>query len=156
QVETYHDRIRESVVAHLAPAVLADHHRRLARTLESSGRVDFETLAVHYRNAGEPARAGELFARAAEQALEALAFDRAATLYRRLLELRAPGEVEDRGLRTQLADALANAGRGSEAAREYLAAAAGAGRIEGLGLKQRAGYHLLVSGHVDDGLVILD
>src|SRR5262249_55665997 len=72
------------------------------------------------------------------------------------LELRAPGEVEDRGLRTQLADALANAGRGSEAAREYLAAAAGAGRIEGLGLKQRAGYHLLVSGHVDDGLVILD
>ena len=137
QVETYHDRIRETVVAHLSPSTLEGHHRRLARTLEASGRADFEALAVHYRSAGELARAGELFAKAAERAAEALAFDRAVTLYRRVLELRSPGQGVDRGLRIQLADALADAGRSAEAALEYLAAAVGAGRTEGLGLKQR-------------------
>ena len=156
EVETYHDRVRETVVAHLSPSALEDHHRYLARTLEVSDRADFEALAVHYRGAGEPARAGELFARAAEQAAEALAFDRAVTLYRRVLELRSPGEGEDRCLRTQLANALANAGRGAEAAREYLATATGAGRAEGLRLKQCAGYQLLISGHVNEGLGILD
>ena len=155
KVETYHDRVRETVVAHLPPSTLGDYHRNLARTLEASGRADFEVLAVHYRGAGEPARAGQLFARAAEQAAEALAFDRAATLYRRVLELRPSGEGEERCLRIRLADALANAGRSAEAAREYLAAATGAGRTEGLRLKQRAGYQLLISGHVDGGLRIL-
>ena len=65
--------------------------------------------------AGELARAGELFAKAAERAAEALAFDCAVTLYRRVLELRSPGQGVDRGLRIQLADALADAGRTAEA-----------------------------------------
>jgi hypothetical protein len=153
-VETYHDRVRETVVAHLSAPALEDHHRRLALTLEASGRADVETLAFHYRGAGEQTRAGALFARAAEQAAEALAFDRATTLYRRALERRPPGAGADRGLRLHLADALANAGRGFEAAQEYRAAAVGAGRTDALALQQRAGYQLLISGHVDEGLAI--
>jgi tetratricopeptide (TPR) repeat protein len=121
-----------------------------------SKRADPETLAVHYEAAGEPEKAGRFYAIAAAEAARALAFDRAAKLYRRALELGPGDDAGARALRISLADALANSGRGVDAAQEYLAAAAGASPAEVLGLKQRAGYQLLISGHVDLGLQILD
>jgi hypothetical protein len=154
-IETYHDRIRETVVTRLTQSALREHHRRLALVLQASSQSDPEVLANHFQEAGEPGPAGSYYALAAAQAAEALAFDRAAKLYRLALELKAPQGVEECQLRTLLADALANAGRGAESAREYLHSAAAAAQAEAEELQRRAALQLLSSGHIDDGLATL-
>ena len=69
------------------------HHRRLAHALEAWGLADPEALALHFHAAEEPETAAEYVTGAARQASEALAFDRAARLYRVALNLGA-GEKE--------------------------------------------------------------
>jgi tRNA A-37 threonylcarbamoyl transferase component Bud32 len=146
-VEPSHDRIRETVAA-LIPADEARlRHARLAATLEAYGAADPESLAVHYRGAGDLERAGEWAQVAAAQAAEMLAFDRAARLYRLSLEYRP----QSRELRVKLGDALVNAGRGAEAARAYLAARDDASPVEARVLARRAAEQFLFSGHVDEG-----
>jgi eukaryotic-like serine/threonine-protein kinase len=153
EIETYHDRVREAIANHLPAASLEGHHRRLAIALEASPAADPEVLAVHFRGANELAKSRLYYARAADSAVETLAFDRAAMLYRRALELRPTDDVQ--ALRKKLADALANAGRGSEAARAYLDAASIATDDAALELRRRAAEQFLISGHVDDGLATL-
>ena len=91
-------------------------HARLARTYELKGDVDPEILVEHWRGAGRLNRAGDHAAVAAEQAVNAFAFDRAARLYRLALELGERPPSDRQRMRAQLADALANGGRGAEAA----------------------------------------
>ncbi len=122
EVETYHDRVRETVVARLEPDAARAHHHRLALVLEASGQADPEVLGLHFLGADLPERAAEYFVQAADQAAETLAFERAATLYRRALEHQPRRSSQERILRARLGDALANAGRGADAARAYLEA----------------------------------
>ena len=157
EIETYHDRIRETVVARLGPNVMREHHRRLALTLEASGSADPELLGVHFLGSGQPERAADYFARAADQAAEALAFDRAAGLYRRARELQtdaSPSGIIHR-LNARLGDALANSGRGAEAAAAYLAAVPDASVADAIELQRRAAMQFLISGHIDEGLATL-
>ncbi len=155
EIEIYHDRIRETVVAHLPPDRLRWHHERLAQTIAASGTVDPELLAGHYHGAGNRVRAGEYYALGAEQAAEALAFDHAARLYRTALDLlEGPADAE-RSLGRKLGDALANAGRGAEAAQAYLDAAGAAPAEETLELQRLAMTQFLISGEVERGLSLL-
>jgi hypothetical protein len=152
KIETYHDRIRETVVAGLDDASLKEHHRRLAVALEAFGRAHPETLAAHFRGADDFSRAGEQYAVAAANAAEALAFDHAVWLYQCALEFGPADHGRLRDLRVKLADALATAGRGAEAAEYYLAAAEGASAEEALDLQRKSAFQSLISGHIDRGI----
>ena len=157
EIETYHDRIRETSVARLEPELMGEHHRRLALALESSLSADPEVLGVHFLGAGHPERAADYFATAADRAAEALAFERAAGLYRRARELQpenGPAAMRHR-LSARLGDALASASRGAEAALAYLAAVPDAPVADAIELQRRAAMQLLISGHIDEGLATL-
>ncbi len=149
-IETYHDRVREAVMSNLDTPTLRRHHLSLATVLEAAA-ADSEAIAEHFAGAGEPGRAAPHYVKAAERACEALAFDHAAKLFTRAAELSSATGEERRRLRIQLADALANAGRGVEAARMYREAAKGAPPAEAAELERREAYWFAASGHVDEG-----
>lgn len=155
KIEIYHDRIRESVLAGISPDDLKAYHNRLAITLELGGRADPELLAAHYQTAERPTKALFYAIKAAEQAFDALAFDRAARLYALALSFNPPDEAAVRSIKTRRGESLANAGRGAEAADAYLAAAEGTAPTEALELKRRAAEQLLLSGHVDRGIELV-
>jgi eukaryotic-like serine/threonine-protein kinase len=150
-IEIYHDRIGETLASLLDPDERRQIHRRLAQAVEARGLDDPEALYEDYLGAGEEDRAALHAEAAARKAAGALAFDRAALYYRRAIELRPGGEnvVE---LKISLGDALANAGRPAEAAKEFLDAAQASGSQRSLSLRQRAGAQLLMGGHIEEGL----
>jgi hypothetical protein len=150
-VECYHDRVREAVVAHLDAPCRREIHRSLAIAL--SGTDDDELLSVHWHAAGESEKAAHHAIAAAERAAQALAFERAARLYRFALELQRTDGPDDYVLRVKLGEMLANAGRGRESAGAYLSAVAKAGAAETrLELRQHAAEQLLRCGHIDAAL----
>lgn len=154
-VEIYHDRIREAALRLLDPEALPKIHLEIARALASSGRADEVALSHHFRQAGEDSLACLHTLAAADQAAEALAFDRAAELYRTALELGALPADEHPLVLARLADALANTGRLFEAARTYLRAAAHPRAQTPFEWKRLAAEHLMASGHSVEGKRVL-
>jgi tetratricopeptide (TPR) repeat protein len=160
-VEPYHDRVREVVVARMSELELRDVHARLARAFELHGRSDPELLLEYRRGAGHLAEALRHAVTAARNATDVLAFDRAAALYRIALDLHRATTSErvvreaERQLEAHLADALANAGRGGEAAVAYLAAAKDAPMGESLEMERRAAEQLMFSGRIAEGVEII-
>ena len=156
-IECYHDRIREAVVARLDPEALRGHHEALAGALEAAaGHHDALALVRHLEAAGLPERAGEQAARAARAAAEALAFEQAAAMYAIALRLGDHPEAVARALRIAMGDALVDAGRGTDAADAYLAAAEGADAATRLECLRKAAGHLLVTGDLERGMATLD
>jgi len=180
-IEPYHDRVREAVLDHLAPEPRRACHRALAGALLAAaaasdasrasrdpeaappGSSDAwwgpEAIGVHLQAAGEIEQAARYLVLAADQAAAALAFDRAARLYRQALAFHdqsgaSPGPLGDtRDVLARLARALVNARRGGEAAAIYLELArlAEAAGEEDLELRLRGAEQLLSSGHRDEG-----
>jgi serine/threonine protein kinase/tetratricopeptide (TPR) repeat protein len=157
-IEPYHDRVRDTVLTHLMPLARRKHHMGLAIALEESRAADPEALATHWQGAGDREKAARYASSAAARAAEALAFDRAAHFYRQSLELVPEGTAPAHQLWVKLGDALANAGRGAEAAEAYLSATSLTRQTlaaDSLDLKRRAAEQFLRSGHFDRGLSTL-
>ena len=153
-VETYHDRVREAVLASVAPDLVEALHRRLASTLEATGSDDLEAIVDHLLGARDYARAQIYAIRAATQAAEALAFEKAARLFAIAVE-HQHDEGWGHELLVRWADALVNAGHGRAAASVYFDAARATIDPEASVLRRKAGLLLLSSGHESEAVELL-
>lgn len=153
-VEAYHDRVRETVIEAMDPSRRRELHYRLARFLEGRGHPQSDALAHHYREAGELANAILWARRAADDATESLAFERAAQLLLEAVEL-AEDPLQRLELLQRLAEAHVRTGRRIDAANACVEAARLAGDLDDsaaqAGFRARAGEHFLLAGHLDRG-----
>ncbi len=157
-LEASHGRIREVSVGELETGELREIHLELARALEQFGG-DPDALAGHFERGGELAKAAHYSERAAEQAVEALAFGRAVERYRAALDLWAKTDNDDRDrrrrLRIALAEQLVNFGRSSEAGRLFRELANEVDDpAQTLVLSRQAAEQLLHAGHVSEGMAL--
>lgn len=153
EIELYHDRIRQALLARLGRAERRRVHHRLLAALETREEHDPEMLLEQATRAGDGAKAAHWARRAAEKAGAALAYERAAELYRLALELEhdAAGRLE---LCDRLAETLAFGGRTREAADLHLELAEASAGTTALGYLQAATLEYLVSGYADKGLEV--
>jgi serine/threonine protein kinase len=152
RIEPAHDRIRETVAGRLGDEALRDRHLALARALVDGRKADPEAAFEHFRAGGDDDGARRCALQAADVADRGLAFSRAADLYRAAIALGAgPRDT----LYARLGDALANAGRGAEAADAYVEAAGHAPGRDAVELRRQAADHYLRSGRHDRGLEAL-
>ena len=150
-LETYHDRIRQSVLRGFPEAKARALHLALAEAMEQGPKPDAQALCLHFRAAGVPAKAGAYALKAAQQAVTALAFVRAAEFFRRALQLIQPKGDAYLEILLELGDALASAGLGNKAAQVYLEALPLAPAKDGLRLQRRASEEFFRSGRFDQG-----
>ena len=118
-----HALLREGAYAMLTPADRALGHRIAGQWLRDAGERDASVLADHFERGGNRAGAAELYARAAEQALEANDVDAAAARAQRGVACGASGALLGR-LRLAEAEARQWGGRLEEAAERALEALA--------------------------------
>jgi hypothetical protein len=156
--EPYHNRIRDAVLGHLDDDTARAHHTRLAVALESAPpeTVRPQLILHHLESAGQAGKAAEYAAVGARRASAAFAFDQAAELYGAALRIGDDPADKRRQLRIARAEALANAGRGLEAADAFLAAADGADPVTRSECQRRAAAQLLITGHLERGVETLD
>ena len=88
EIETFHDRVRESVSRHLSRTAKRDYHSQLAEAFEANGQTAPETIASHLHAAESP-RAAHFYELAGERAIQVLAFD-LAEVYLKLAAQLAP------------------------------------------------------------------
>lgn len=151
-VECYHDRVRDVVLLEVSAEARVECHRALADVLSRNGVSDPEGLLEHYLGAGDDARAREHVLVSAAAAVEALAFARAARLYRTAQTLLSDQEFHALGLGRKLAHVLACDGRLEEAAAAYEQCASHATGMDAVELRRLAAQHYLTGGNGEAGV----
>lgn len=156
EMECYHDKIREAVVARMDAGLRREWHLRLAHALEHQGGVEPALLATHFAGADDSEKTTHYARIAAEAAHFALAFDRAAAFYRMMLEHGKQPPEERRAVYRRMATVLACSGRGDQAAEAYEHAATGAAAGEALDLQRLAAEQYILDGRIEEGMNLLD
>ena len=156
-INVFHDRIRDAVLRGAGADRQRQRHLGLARSLERTPGWDPETLARHFDAADHHAEAARHALRAADAAMGALAFDRAAALYRMAIDRGVAASPADlSSLHEKLGDALLHAGSSTDAGRAYLAAAAHTDGLQATDLRRRAAELMLTVGDIEPGYRALE
>jgi hypothetical protein len=162
RLEMFHDKLREYVAQEIATDRQKALHARIARGLAAREDADPEQLSHHFACAGAIDRARHEAERAGDAALSAFAFERASRMFERALSLLAQERTEAsddhrRRLFLGLAASLEGLGRGQDAAVRWAEAAQlTQDPADALDLRRRAAEQWLVSGHIEQGLALLD
>jgi tetratricopeptide (TPR) repeat protein len=152
-LDTFHDRMREEVLARLPADRARELHGRIAAALETAERPAVHRLARHLARAGQTERACRYAVRAAEEASAGLAFDRSVELYELAASLATPADRA--ALLPALARAYGLAGRTVDAANVHLEIAERTTGNERLDQRRLAADALLRSGRIDQALRLL-
>jgi serine/threonine protein kinase len=150
-LEVYHDRVREGVLASLDPQERTRIHADLLCALELQPDCDPGWLHALALGAEQPTAALRHGRVAAERAEAAFAFERAAELYGRCIELSDSTGPERVQLRLRLAEVLARSGHGRRAADAYIEAAKGLESAASVRCMRLAASHLLRCGEFQRG-----
>lgn len=150
-IECYHHRIGETLAATLSGASRSERFDRLATVLTAEAHSDLELIMTCCEGAGRDAEAARWAIRAAERADRGTAFDHAAELFRKALQLAHFDPPERLAVEVAYAEALSNAGRSREAADAFSTAAAGSRAIDATRLRRRAAEELIAGGYQVEG-----
>jgi hypothetical protein len=149
-IAPYHDRIRETVLDALSNDDRTVWHRRFVTALESIEPLDLDALVEHALGCGDPTKGGLYARRAAQQAAEAFAFDRAVKLHQTALAHLQLSDVARADLLVELAQACIGSGRPGDAARTFLQAAE-VDPSRDQELRRRAGEQFFINGELTPG-----
>jgi hypothetical protein len=151
-IETYHDMIRVAVLGSVAPEARRERHRAIAETLAAGPDLDHPLLVEHFLGAGENERAGDHAILAAREARERLLFSQAVEFFALAARLRDP-LADGAALGIEYAEALADAGRSSQAADMFAAAARvhASDPVRAARLTDRAAGQMLYCGRLREG-----
>jgi eukaryotic-like serine/threonine-protein kinase len=151
-VVTYHDGVRETIVASLGDTQARDLYERLALAVEATRGAEAEWLCQLFQGADLRKKAGAQAVIAGDQAAQGLAFTRAADHYRYAIAALEPEGDSRSTLQRRLGDALANGALSVEAAEAYDAAMRDAPAENKLELDRLRGEQLVRAGRIQEGL----
>ncbi len=153
-VVPFHDQIRRARDEILTEPRRRALHDALALAYEASGVEASEQLAHHHHRAGRVTKAGTFARRAAERALEQLAFRKAASHYEQAVDWLGEQSEDRASLITALGNAYAKAGLAQRAggAFEQVAALDGG---NGAPILTQAAEQYLHGGSIADGYRLL-
>lgn len=152
-IDCFHDRLASAVLAPLPEAERAGRHRVLALVFEQNLPDDLEALTLHWRAAGESARAARYAFAAGDRAMAALAFERAVEFYRLSSEL---AQRDSALVHERLGEVLSHLGRGRAAADAYLVGAQLSADDRRADLLRLAADQLFRSGYVDNAVALIE
>jgi serine/threonine protein kinase len=150
-IDVYHDRVRDVAASTLSECELQATHRVLAESLQATNSAGSEVLAIHWRGAGDLGKAAHHAQRAAEEAVAAFAFNRAADLYQLALDIGG----DDLSLSISYAHALSRCGRSAAAAEVFMNVAQRSPARQKSRFEAAAATQWLRSGHVEEATGLL-
>lgn len=155
-IEAYHDRWRQALVEVLDSSRKQSIFRALAGAFMTSGNEqDVEVVAHCYQEAGDNAAAASQYLRAGARSEASLAFERAVQCYEKALQLGDYTGAQRIDVLVKLGAMADAVGRGEQAGRAFLDAAALASGGERIALRGRGARALLSSGRADEGEAVL-
>lgn len=154
-VEPWHDRIRESLTASLPVERRQALHASLGAALEADPTAEAHIIGEHLRLGGLPDSAFPHLLAGADEAMQMLAFDRSAELYRNALSCADEAAIGPLEAQVGLAEALTAAGRLAEAGEAFERAARLADEAQFRVFMARASQAWVLGGHTARGRAAL-